>query len=228
MDHEYNDVKKKFNDNASQYDSQRRKLIPCFDDFYSIAASLADTNMDKPSILDIGAGTGLLSAYVLEKIPDADVTLIDISDKMIEIAQSRLKDKPSVTYIIGDYSKYQFDKKYDIIVSSLSIHHLSDKQKKQLYTDIYAILNHNGIFINADQVLGSTTFLENLYKQDWKDKVEHSGLTEDELAAAYERTALDRMAGLDDQLSWLKEIGFLDVDCIYKYFNFVVMYGRKG
>lgn len=223
----YGDVKKQFNDNASQYDSQRKKLIPCFDDFYSTAVSAAETEIIKPNILDVGAGTGLLSSFIIEKYPNANLTLIDISEKMIEVAKSRLRHRTDVTYIIDDYTKYQFNKKYEIVVSSLSIHHLTDIEKKQLYARIYSILNQNGVFINADQVLGSTPFIEALYKRDWRYKVENSGLSKDEIYSAYERTKLDKMATLNDQLNWLKDIGFLDVDCIYKYFNFVVMFGRK-
>ena len=227
MKSEYVDLKRIFNDNASQYDMQREKLIPCFNDFYSIAVSIAETNSEEPSILDIGAGTGLLTSFILEKIPNAKLTLIDISEKMIEEAKSRLKDRPNITYIVDDYTKYQFDKKYEIVMSSLSIHHLTNQQKRQLYENIYSILNKNGVFINADQVLGSTPFIENLYKRVWKFKVENSGLSKDELHAAYERVKLDKMDVLEDQLNWLKEIGFLDVDCVYKYYNFVVMFGRK-
>lgn len=224
---EFSDVKEKFDENASEYDSQRRKLIPCFDDFYSTAVSLAKTNNDKLDILDIGAGTGLLSSFIMEALPNTRLTLIDISEKMIEIAKNRLKNKPAVTYIIDDYTKYKFDETYDVVVSSLSIHHLPDNQKRELYANIYSILNPNGIFINADQVLGNTPFIESLYKSDWKHKVDNSGLSQDEVNSAYERTKLDKMGTLDDQLTWLKEIGFWDVDCVYKYYNFVVMFARK-
>jgi len=227
MTSDYRHVKEKFDDYARQYDAQRSMLIPCFNDFYSIAVSLADTDNQKPDILDIGAGTGLLSSMVLRKFPDARLTLIDISEKMLEVAKERLKAAAGVIYIVDDYTKHRFDKTYDIVLSSLSIHHLPDKQKKQLFQTIYSILNPGGMFINADQVLGSTPFLETLYKKDWKRKVENSALTTKDLQSAYERTKLDRMARLEDQLRWLEEVGFSDVDCVYKYFNFVVMFGRK-
>lgn len=220
-------VKVKFNENASQYDSQRKKLIPCFDDFYTIATSIAETNANPPSILDIGAGTGLLSSFILDKFPDANVTLIDISENMLEVAKERFKDKPNVTFIIDDYTKYKFDEKFDVVISSLSIHHLTEDEKKRLFHDIYSSLNNNGVFINADQVLGSTPFIEALYTRDWKNKVETSGLSKEEISSAYERAKLDKMSSLDDQINWLKDIGFLDVDCVYKYFNFVVLFGRK-
>ncbi|GAB6180343.1 class I SAM-dependent methyltransferase [Desulfotomaculum defluvii] len=227
MDSKFSDVKAKFNENANQYDNQRKKFIPCFEDFYSIAVSIAESNSESPNILDIGAGTGLLSFYISEKYPNANLTLIDISEKMLEVAKERFKDKPNVTYIIDDYTKHQFNQKYDVIVSSLSIHHLTEEEKKQLYNNIYSILNENGVFINADQVLGGTSFIESLYKRDWKHKVENSGLSKEEILSGYERTKLDKMSTLEDQVCWLKEVGFLDVDCIYKYFNFVVLFGRK-
>ena len=88
-------------------------------------------------------------------------------------------------------------------------------------------MNKGGIFVNADQVLGQTPFIEALYKNDWKVKIENSGLSQAEIASAHERTKLDKMSTLEDQMNWLKESGFEDVDCVYKYYNFVVLFGRK-
>ncbi|MFB5285396.1 hypothetical protein [Peribacillus sp. Hz7] len=78
MDTTINKVKEKFNQNALQYDNQRRKLIPCFDDFYSIPISIIETSKETPRVLDIGAGTGLFSSFIKEKFPKAKITLIDI------------------------------------------------------------------------------------------------------------------------------------------------------
>ncbi|MEM5795262.1 MAG: SAM-dependent methyltransferase, partial [Bacillota bacterium] len=74
---------------------------------------------------------------------------------------------------------------------------------------------------------GATDFLDNLYKTYWQKKIAASGLSGDELSAAFERTKLDKMSPLADQLLWLRQAGFTNVDCIYKYYNFVVLYGRK-
>lgn len=222
-----NYIMQKFNENAAQYDSQRVKLIPCFHDFYTIPVSLINNKSKNPTVLDIGAGTGLLSSLILEKYPAAKMTLIDISEKMFDVAKERLSNFPDVKYILSDYTTYEFDGEFDIIVSALSIHHLTDTEKKDIYQKAFSMLKKGGLFINADQVLGQTPFLEALYKSDWNDKIESSGLSQEELAAAYERTKLDRMSTLEDHLNWLRESGFEDVDCVYKYFNFVVLYGRK-
>jgi tRNA (cmo5U34)-methyltransferase len=223
----HDDVVSKFDQVAHEYDNQRKKLIPCFDDFYNVSVSIAEVGNECPTILDLGAGTGLLSSLMLKRYPTANLTLIDISEKMMEVAKSRLAGNHNVKYIVDDYTNYVFESKFDIIVSALSIHHLADTDKKSLYKNTFNNLREGGLFINADQILGDTSFLDSLYKNDWKRKVESTELSKQEIVSAYERTKLDKMSTLETQTSWLKEIGFSDVDCVYKYFNFVILYGRK-
>lgn len=221
------EIKEKFDDISEKYDKQRRKFIPCFDDFYGVTVSVASVNVENPDILDIGAGTGLLSAFLMEKYPQASFTLIDISEKMLDVAKERFRNNSNVKYIVADYSKYPFTEKYDIVMSALSIHHLEDKEKKEIYRKSYSLLKQNGIFINADQVYGETPFIETLNKETWRQYIEESGLPEEEILAGYERIRLDKEATLDQQLDWLKEAGFCDVSCIYKFYHFAVIFGRK-
>ncbi len=221
------EIKRKFDAVSRKYDEQRKKFIPCFDDFYGTSVSIASVDTETPNILDIGAGTGLLSAFLMERYPAASFTLIDISEKMLDMAKERFRGNSNVKYVVADYSQYNFTEKHDMVVSALSIHHLEDEEKRDLYKKSYSILKDNGIFINADQVHGETPFIENLNKATWRQYVENSGLDEDEIKAGYERTRLDKDSKLDLQLDWLKEAGFCDVSCIYKYYQFAVMFGRK-
>lgn len=221
------EIKAKFDAVSEKYDSQRRKFIPCFDDFYGVTVSLAPMEIENPKILDIGAGTGLLTAFFLEKYPNASITLIDLSDKMLEVAKERFSGKNNIEYITADYLKYQFNDTYDMVVSALSIHHLEEQQKKDLFRKVYAILKHGGIFINADQTYGETPFLEEFNKRVWRDYIESSGLTEEEIKAGYERISLDKESKLSEQVEWLQSAGFCDVGCVYKFYHFAVMCGRK-
>lgn len=221
------DIRKKFDDISLDYDRQRKQLIPCFEDFYGSAVSLIEPVSKSPAVLDIGAGSGLLSSFLLYKFPNARFTLIDISSKMLEVAKQRFKGIEGLEYIVGDYTQHNFDRAYDVIISALSIHHLSDEQKASLYQKCHSSLKKNGIFINCDQVLGDTEYLDSLYKKQWKSSIENSGLPMDELLSAYERVKLDKEATLSQQLRWLREAGFSDVECVYKYYHFAVMFGRK-
>ena len=152
----------KFDEIAQKYDSQRRKLIPCFDDFYNTAASLVQLDHEAPRILDLGAGTGLFSSYMLRKYSQAKLTLIDLSTGMLDIAKERFEEAGAseVTYLAGDYSTFEDAEPYDAIISSLSIHHLEDEAKQTLFSRIFQLLKPGGVFVNADQVLGETPFLD--------------------------------------------------------------------
>ena len=221
------DIKEGFDTVSRQYDRQRRQLIPCFDDFYNLSAAVLDAPTDSPQVLDIGCGTGLFSEFVLQKYPKACMTLIDLSDKMLEVARERFAGRSGIRYINADYTCYQFGHPFDIIVSALSIHHLPAAKKEKLYRRCFGMLRPGGIFVNADQVLSPSSSIESIYSKLWKDTVENSGLAAEEVEQAYARTAFDDPSTLDDQLRWLTEAGFSQVDCIYKYYHFAVFYAKK-
>ncbi|WP_028548409.1 class I SAM-dependent methyltransferase [Paenibacillus sp. UNC451MF] len=216
-----------FNEVAQQYDQQRKQLIPCFDDFYETAIRWTYSTKESPRILDLGAGTGLLSAGILHKFPHAQLTLVDLSDKMLETARQRFADNRRIEYIVADYSQYEFDGRYDIIVSSLSIHHLRHQDKKALFHKLYTLLEEGGVFINADQAMGLTPFIDLSYKKQWEAWIRSNGLSVEAVEASIERRKLDINATVEDQILWLGETGFLDVDCVYKYNDFAIFHARK-
>ena len=208
------DIRNTFNNISEDYDSQRRKFIPCFDDFYGTAVSILDMENESPQVLDIGAGTGLLSSYVLKRFPTAKLTLIDLSEGMLKVAEARFQDHPGIKFLNGDYSNFIFNEKYDAVISALSIHHLPDKGKERLYNKCFTLIKERGIFVNADQFCGSTPVLDHLYKREWKRFIESTDLSIEEIKAGYERMKLDKEATLDLQLTWLRK-AFKDVDCVY-------------
>jgi tRNA (cmo5U34)-methyltransferase len=219
-----------FNIAAAEYDGLRRILVPCFDDFYGTAVQVIPFERTAPlKVLDLGAGTGLYSGMVQALFPNAEFTLMDLALEMLEKAQARFTGMGKSPKIwVGDYAKTDFGKSYDLIISGLSIHHLSNADKERLYSRIHQALKPGGMFINADQVLGRTANLDKLYQRNWLNAVKTLGVSADDLAAAQKRMEFDRLAPLDLQLGWLEAAGFQDVDCWYKNFSFVVFGGYRG
>ncbi|TVY00341.1 class I SAM-dependent methyltransferase [Paenibacillus cremeus] len=221
-------VKQLFDAAASEYDKQRKSLIPCFDDFYGMALSLVDSGESAPRILDLGAGTGLFSGMVKLKYPQARMTLIDLSDAMLEGARRRFQHAEDVQYIVADYSTYEFTESYDYVISSLSIHHLPHSSKQQLFRTIHRILRDGGVFVNADQVQGYCESTDAMYRKRWLEQIAATSLSQAEINASIERRKVDINAKLGDQLRWMEDAGFAEVDCMYKSLDFGVFYGRKA
>lgn len=222
------DVRKAFDAIASEYDGQRKGIIPEFEDFYLAAAGAAEWEGENPAILDLGSGTGLLSALLLGKFPASTLTLLDISPNMLAIARQRFSVYDQVIYRAGDYRYEGLECPYDLICSALSIHHLDHGEKRGLYARIYSALSPGGVFVNADQFAGETTEQHQRYMNYWDDYVRNGPLPEEEWKTALERRdTLDKTEKLSVQLDWLRKIGFSDVDVRYKNRMLTVIRGRK-
>jgi tRNA (cmo5U34)-methyltransferase len=220
-------LKEKFSQGAEEYDQQRKHVIPCLEDLYQVTSDLANLNILKPKILDLGAGTGLLTSYLHNKYPLGDFVLLDLSEEMLNIARTRFENSSNFHYVVADYLKQDLEGFFDIVVSSLSIHHLEHPDKRLLYEKVYQHLNPGGVFINADQVRGPYPANEKEYYRNWLNKIDMSALSKSEKTIILDRMELDKPASLADNFKWLEEIGFVDVDVYYKYYNFVVLYGKR-
>ncbi len=221
-------VRQAFDAIASEYDAERRWIVPGYDDFYQAAVMAADWPGEQPRILDIGAGTGALSALLLKRYPRADLTLMDFSAGMLEIAAKRFHEHEHVHLIVRDYRHLDLQGSYDIVCSALSIHHLETADKHRLFGKIYAALNPGGIFVNAEQVMGETPDQHRRNMAYWEDFLRTGTLAADVVTRAMQRRdTLDLMEKLSDQLAWLREAGFTGVDVLYKNRMLAVIRGRK-
>jgi len=223
-------VKALFDKAAQTYDRARRQLVPCFDDFYGTVLDLIPYERDSAiRILDIGAGTGLLAALLAQAFPQARLTLVDISEEMLEQARQRFRAEPGrFRFHALDFAEEPLWGEYEAAVSALSIHHVSAGAKRLVFQRVYSALREGGVFINADQVLGPTPEIDRRYHEAWLRQARGRGAAEDDITAALERMQQDDMSTLAWQLEQLENVGFEMVNCWYKNYGFVVYSGRKG
>lgn len=222
-------VEAAFNRAARSYDGLRRQLIPCFDDFYGAALDLV-TEFAPPGarILDLGAGTGLLSALVAERLPDAELVLTDLAEGMLAQAKERFAGRvPPVELRVMNHLDLAEEGVYDVVMSALSIHHLEDEGKQAVYAAMARAVRPGGLVLNADQVAGDTAAMEARYWNHWREAIQRAGVSDDDIAAAIERQTLDRRAPLAPQLDWLRRAGLAEVECRYKNVSFAVMAGLR-
>jgi tRNA (cmo5U34)-methyltransferase len=221
-----NSTKAVFDATATTYDRERSRLIPGYERFYRWAIDLIPARAMR--ILDLGAGSGLLTELVRRRFPQAQIHLIDFSGPMLDLARARLADDPHITYQQADYVTDSLPQNLCAVVSSLSIHHLEDADKRKVFTRIYEALAPGGVFINAEQVAGPTPVLDARYKALWLEQVRANGATEHQIADSLYRQQEDRCASVEDQLAWLRDSGFTDADCWYKENRMAVFAGTRS
>lgn len=213
---------------AKDYDQTRRKYISCFDDFYGIAIEQIPYDSDDSfRILDLGAGTGLLSSLVKDLFPLCKITLTDISSEMLKKARKRLGYSDSISYIENDYIKDEIPGEYDVVISALSLHHSTQIELNSIVSKINKSLRNGGIFINADQILGRTPEIEVAYEKAWLAQAKSSGCTENEITVALKRMEADQTLPLSTQINLLEQEGFENTNCWYQHYRYAVYSGVK-
>ncbi len=222
-----------FEKQAATYRGPREKLIPQFDRFYGMVPEAVGLVRPQPGreseqlrILDLGAGTGLLSTVVADHFPDAGFTLFDSSPRMLEQAQEILGKRART--LTGDMYEGIPSGPWDAVISALAIHHMTDDGKRSVYEWVFEELRPGGIFVNAEHILGETPALQEHYAEWHRRQAFEKGLTDAEWKDTVERMSHDHLAPLSTQLGWLEEIGFTDVDCLFKDHGFAVFFGRRS
>ena len=206
-----------------------------------IVAILRSCERPIQRVLDLGCGDGVLAGAILESFPKTQATLADFSESMLDAAKLRLRRwSRRVRLIEIDYSLPNWTRSvgggFDAVVSGFSIHHQKDAAKRRIYRDVFQLLNRGGIFLNLEHVSSSTRWTESLHDETFVkalyqfERGRGSLNTLAELRKEYDHRAdkaANILAPVEAQCQWLRQMGFNDVDCFFKYFELALFGGRK-
>ncbi len=166
-------------------------------------------------VLDIGTGDGRLLALVRASHPEVRGVAIDFSPTMLEAARQRFDASGRVEVIEHDITQPLPPLgTFDAVVSSFAIHHCSNVRKWELYREVFALLKPGGAFLNLEHVASPTERLHDAFLA----------------AIGYTRETEDRsniLLDVETQLRWLREIGFDDVDCHWKWRELALLAGLR-
>jgi ubiquinone/menaquinone biosynthesis C-methylase UbiE len=228
---------------VSSYLSSVRGGIPFGADQIEIALRVASAWQPAPSrILDLGCGDGIVGAAAHQLWPDADLVMLDFSPSMLDAARERFRGDYTAAFIEADFGQPGWIESlgaspvFDIILSAYAIHHQEDDRKRSLYAEVFGLLVPGGVFINIEHVSSATPAIAAINDTLFVDTIEQHqrvlGSTDSREAIAnryYFRPdkAANRLAPVETQLGWLRDIGFTDVDCFFKVLELAVFGGRR-
>jgi SAM-dependent methyltransferase len=172
-------------------------------------------------ILDLGTGDGRLLAFVRKALAlrgrsEAEAVALDFSPAMLEAARSRFAGESSVRIMVHNLDEpLPALGKFDAVVSSFAIHHLVHERKRELYAEIYRLLEPGGVFCNLEHAASPSSRLH----KEFLERIGYTVETED---------PSNKLLEMETQLGWLREIGFVDVDCHWKWRELALLAGRRA
>jgi tRNA (cmo5U34)-methyltransferase len=172
-------------------------------------------------ILDLGTGDGRLLALARAEmsrrnLPVPQAVAVDFSPAMLQAARQRFAADSTVTIV-----EHNLDAplpslgNFDAVISSFAIHHLVHERKRALYAEIFHLLNPGGVFCNLEHVASPTPRLH----EEFLHAIGYTVETED---------PSNKLLDVETQLAWFREIGFIDVDCHWKWRELALLVGRKS
>lgn len=196
------------------------------------------------NFLDLGCGDGILGRAIINKYLHAQGVFLDLSAAMIEAAKSKIidNDQGKLEFINQDFGKpewldtIQAKAPFDVIVSGFAIHHLADTRKQELYGEIYQLLKPGGLFLNLEHVASPTPLIESLFDELFVDSLyafhqqQGTNKSRPEVDQQYYNRpdkVANILAPVEVQCDWLREIGFIHVDCFMKLFEIALFGGVK-
>lgn len=166
-------------------------------------------------ILDLGTGSGRLLSLLKIERPQADSVALDFSPTMLKTVRQTFADDPTVQVIDHNLEAPLPNLgQFDAVVSSFAIHHLAHDRKRSLYGEIFNCLEPGGIFCNLEHVDSPTSRLHDQFLVAIGVSPENDDPS-------------NILLDVESQLRWLRQLGFTDVDCYWKWLELALLIGIK-
>ena len=170
---------------------------------------------DARRILDIGTGDGRLLDHLRRERPRMLGVGLDFSEIMLAAARERFDGEDGVELVEHNLAEPLPDLgRFDAVVSSMVIHHLEDERKRALIGEVYELLEPGGVFANFEHVASPTERLHEAFFAAIGEPPESEDPS-------------DRTLDVETQLGWLRDRGFEDVDCYWKWLEMALLIGIR-
>jgi SAM-dependent methyltransferase len=198
---------------ASDY-IERRRSIPHREDGYAALLEFLPDPVRR--VADLGTGDGYLLDQLRGERPGLSGIAVDFSDEMLRRARERFAETEDVTVVEHDLdTPLPGWGPFDAVVSAFAIHHVSDERKRALFREVFGMLGPGGVFLNLEHVASPTPELHDAFLYAIGSSPEGDDPS-------------NKLAPVADQLAWLLDAGFEQVDCHWKWRELALLGGVKA
>ncbi len=218
-----------FDSIAGDYESAIERCFPRYPEMLWALLEYLPTSLKNPRILELGCGTGNLSVLLAQRFPASAITLVDLSADSLANCQRRLGADLRFTMEQADMRLLSYpDEAFDLIVSTIAIHHLTGVEKQELFARCRRWLRPGGMLTFADQFSAATEENNSRHMENWQKISRAAGASQAEWSMWMEHQAEhDHHDSLTDQLDWLQRAGFAQLDCPWRYLLWTIVQGRR-
>ncbi len=215
---------------SGHYTEAIERCVPRYREMlWTLLYYLPDAPWVPKRILELGCGTGNLSLLLRGRFPDAELGLVDVSGEVIAQCRERLGNLDGVTFHQTDFRDLDLPAEHlDLVISSISLHHLEDDAKRTFLRKAHGWLRRDGILTYSDQFAGETPELYRKHLEEWERQSRALGATDEEWSdwMSHQEVA-DYHAPLRAQLQWFCDAGFTDIDCPWRHLLWTIVRGRR-
>jgi len=217
----YNNISKKYTESIN-------RCVPYYTEMLESVFMYLPNDFKPSGILELGCGTGNLTEMICNKYPQAKITAIDISDECIGECKKRITSS-NIDYIKCDFKDLDFPPNcFDLVVSSLSIHHIPAEEKQKLFKKLFLFQTTKAMFSFCDQCKGETDYIYKKNISEWKNFAFSQGSKQEEwdMWMSHQKEH-DYHDTLSDHVLWLKNAGYKITDCTKKHLLWTSFYAEK-
>ena len=213
---------------AKNYNDVIVRCAPRYEEMLDMLFYYLPSDLEPCRVLELGCGTGNLTKKLLEQFPNASVTAVDVSAEILAVAERQLAGS-DVTLVNQDFAELDLDEGgFDLVVSSIAIHHITDEQKQDLFLKLFDLIVPGGVFTYCDQFRGENAHLYDDHMKLWDTYAKRNGVSDEEWQMWMEHQEdHDHHATLGEQMSWLSISGFDNVDCTWRHVLWTILTSRK-
>lgn len=213
---------------AKEYDMKINDTIPYYSEFYNQTFDIVEQcDFGKIDWLDLGCGTGSLEEQAFRRFPDICFTLVDPSEKMLEQAEEKLKDR-AVQFICAGSDTIDFENRFDVVTAIQSHHYMQEEERKKATKAVHQALKKGGIYICFENVIPEDEAIKRFELHRWARYQERHGKTKEEAAAHNARCGKNYFPlTVAQHIKLFKKSGFSKVHVFWYSYMQMGIYGIK-